>query len=104
MREVLDGGGNVVMAITYSPDGNITSQTLGDGRSFQYECHRDAKGVLLQNQFTDPRGYVTFFNYAGGEYTQSLPSHPTIGTKGTPEQFLNFADGQDAANLREEHH
>ena len=89
MREVLDGGGNVVMAITYSPDGNITSQTLGDGRSFQYECHRDAKGVLLQNQFTDPRGYVTFFNYAGGEYTQSLPSHPTIGTKGTPEPFLN---------------
>jgi len=66
----------------------ITSQTLGDGSIFQYAYRRTNRDRLAQNQFTDPRGYVTFFTYTGDEYTQSLPTHSTLGKPGTIEPFL----------------
>jgi YD repeat-containing protein len=77
MRAILDGSGNAVITITYSSEGWITSQTLKDGQEFRYVYLRNAKGELTQNQFTDPQGYVTVFNYLGQEYTQSLPNRPS---------------------------
>jgi YD repeat-containing protein len=77
MRAVLDGSGNTLMTIAYSPEGWVTGQSLKDGREFQYGYLRNAKGELKQNQFIDPQGSVTVFNYSGGVYRQSLPSHPT---------------------------
>jgi YD repeat-containing protein len=73
MREVLDSNENVLMNITYSPEGSISSQTLRDGRSFRYEYERNATGKVVQIRFTDPRDYITAFSFAGKKYTQSLP-------------------------------
>jgi len=80
MQAVLDANNNVLMSITYSPEGSIISQTLRDGRNFRYEYQRDAAGAhVLQVRFTDPRGYATDFTYVGKEYTQSLPRRMADG-------------------------
>jgi YD repeat-containing protein len=84
MLAVIDGSEHVLMSITYFPDGRISSQTLRDGRSFQYEYQRNATGQVVQIRFTDPRGYVTFFGCVGKDFTQSLPSQPLVGTASTP--------------------
>jgi uncharacterized protein RhaS with RHS repeats len=76
MRAILDGSGNAVMTMTYSPEGWITRQTLKDGREFQYVHLRNARGELTQNQFTNPQDYVIVFKYLGQQYTQSLPIRP----------------------------
>ena len=88
MRAVLDSKESVLMAITYSPEGRITSQTLSDGRVFQYVYRLAANGAPAQIQFTDPRGYVTSFDYRGKEYTQSLPTCPKLGKTEILEPFL----------------
>ena len=88
MRAVLDSKESVLMAITYSPEGRITSQTLSDGRVFQYVYRLAANGAPAQIQFTDPRGYVTSFDYRGKEYTQSLPTRPKLGKTEILEPFL----------------
>jgi len=85
---VVDGAGHEQMTITYSPDGWITGQELPDGRTFQYEYHRDKGGNLSQIQFTDPRGYVTLFNYVGKQYLQSLPSKSANPNQGDANPFL----------------
>jgi YD repeat-containing protein len=77
MRAVLDGQGNVLMDISYSPDGWVTNQRLRDGRSFNYEYRWDTQSALTQNKFTDPQGFVTLFNYRGGDLTQSLRALPS---------------------------
>jgi YD repeat-containing protein len=73
MREVTDGNGHVLMNITYSPDGRITSQTLKDGRIFRYEYLKSPTGRVVQIQFTDPQDFVTTFMCVEQRYTQSLP-------------------------------
>jgi YD repeat-containing protein len=85
MLAVVDGNEHVLMTNTYSPDGRISSQTLGDGRSFRYEYQKDAAGHIVQIQFTDPRDFVTVFSYAGDQYTQSLPYRTADGSARTPE-------------------
>ncbi len=75
MLAVMDGSEHVLMSVAYFPDGRISSQTLRDGRSFRYEYQRNATGQVTQIRFTDPRGYVSFFNCVGKDYSQSLPSH-----------------------------
>ena len=88
MREVMDSDKHVLMSISYSADDRITSQTLKDGRSFQYEYRRDAAGKVVRIRSTDPRGYTTVFNYAGLKYTQSLPSRNLDEKTKAPEPFL----------------
>ena len=88
MVAVLDGNAKVRMKITYTPEGWITSQTLGDGRTFQYAYRRTSRNKLVEIQFTDPRGYVTLFTYTGDEQMQSLPAHSTLGKPDTIEPFL----------------
>ncbi len=88
MVKVLDGEGHVRMTITYSPDGRITNQTLWDGRSFQYEYRLDKGGKLAQIRFTDPRGYLTLFDYVGSKYMQSLPSRLANPKQADVQPFL----------------
>lgn len=85
MRELTDGNGHVVMNITYSPDGRITSQTLRDGRIFRYEYLRSPTGRVVQIQFTDPQGFVTIFTCVEQRYTQSLPFRRAAGRASAPE-------------------
>jgi YD repeat-containing protein len=88
MVAVVNGAGQVQMSITYSPDGWITGQKLTDGRTFQYEYRRDKSRKLSQIRFTDPRGYVTLFDYVGEEYLQSLPSKSANPRQGDVQAFL----------------
>jgi YD repeat-containing protein len=88
MVEVLDGHGHAQMTTTYSPDGRITGQTLADGRTFQYEYRRGKGGSLAQIRFTDPRGYVTLFDYVGERYLQSLPSKSADPKQSDAQPFL----------------
>jgi len=88
MVAVLDGQGLVLMEISYSPEGWITKQTLADGRIFQYEYHRGKDGSLAQIRFTDPRGYVTLFDYVGQKYLQSLPSKSANPKQTDAQPFL----------------
>jgi YD repeat-containing protein len=85
---VVDGQGHVQMEITYSPDGWITGQALADGRTFQYEYRRGKDGSLAQIRFTDPRGYVTLFDYVGQQYLQSLPSKSADPKQADAQPFL----------------
>lgn len=85
---VVDGAGRVQMDIVYSPDGWISSQTLADGRTFKYEYQHDKKGGLAQIRFTDPRGYVTLFDYADKQYLQSLPSKSANPKQADAQPFL----------------
>jgi YD repeat-containing protein len=69
MQAVLDANNNILVSITYSPEGSISSQSLRGGREFRYEYKRNAAGQVFQIQFTDPRGYQTEFSYVGKKYT-----------------------------------
>ncbi|HKW62295.1 MAG TPA: cytochrome c oxidase assembly factor Coa1 family protein [Candidatus Acidoferrum sp.] len=88
MTEVLDGQKRTRMSATYSPEGWITSQTLADGRAFQYEYRRGKTGDPVQIRFTDPRGYITVFDYVGKRYFQSLPSKFPNPKQGDAQPFL----------------
>lgn len=88
MVAVVDGAGRVQMDIAYSTDGWISRQTLADGRTFEYEYQRDKKGDLAQIRFTDPRGYVTLFDYTDKEYLQSLPSKAANPKQADAQPFL----------------
>jgi YD repeat-containing protein len=89
MQAVVDANNNVLMRITYSPEGSISSQSLRDGREFRYEYKRNAAGHVLQIRFTDPRGYQTEFSYVGQRYTQSLPHRTAEESTRAPEPLLN---------------
>ncbi|HYL85579.1 MAG TPA: cytochrome c oxidase assembly factor Coa1 family protein [Candidatus Angelobacter sp.] len=89
MVAVLNSAGQVQMTISYSQDGWINGQRLADGRTFKYEYHRDKSGNLSQIRFTDPRGYVTSFDYFGNEYLQSLPSKSANPKQGDAQPFLD---------------
>ena len=85
---VVDGQGHVQMKITYSPDGWITGQALPDGRTFQCEYRRGKDGSLAEIRFTDPRGYVTLFDYVGQQYLQSLPSKSPNPNQADAQPFV----------------
>jgi YD repeat-containing protein len=89
MVAVLDAEQHALLTVTYSPDRRIASETLSDGRRFQYDYQTNATGNVSQIRFTDPRGYVTVFHYVGKEYTQSLPSRTPDERKRAPEPFLD---------------
>jgi YD repeat-containing protein len=89
MQAVLDANHNVLMSITYSPEGSISSQSLRDGREFRYEYKRNAAGQVFQIQFTDPRGYQTEFSYVGKKYTQSLPHRTAEESRRATEPVPN---------------
>jgi YD repeat-containing protein len=88
MVAVLDGQGRVQMSMSYFADGWISGQTLADGRSFQYEYRRDRSRNLAEIRFTDPRGYVTLFDYVGKQYLQSLPSQSANPQQTDAQPFL----------------
>lgn len=88
MTEVLDGQKHTRMSITYSPEGWLTRQTLADGRTFRYEYRRGKTGDPVQIRFTDPRGYVTVFDYIGKRYLQSLPSKSRNPKQADAQPFL----------------
>lgn len=88
MISVLDSGQHTFLTVNYAPDSRIAEETLPDGRPFHYEYEKNAVGQLREIRFTDPRGYVTLFTYAGRRYTQSLPSHTPDQHSGRLEPFL----------------
>lgn len=57
----------------YFVDGYIKSQTMKDGRSFQYHYFRDS-GHIRENQITDPNGLETYVEYGRNGYREWLPS------------------------------
>jgi YD repeat-containing protein len=61
----------------YTSSNLIASQTLADGRRFEYSYSFGAQMVITQNLFKDPNGLVTYFDYDGqGRFLRSLPTRP----------------------------
>lgn len=58
----------------YFSDGYIKSQTMADGRKFDYTYARSSGNVIQESGLTDPNGLMTSFVYYRNGYTQSLPT------------------------------
>jgi YD repeat-containing protein len=58
----------------YSADGFLRSQTLADGRKFDYSYFRRERGITYESYITDPNGLQTYIQYVRGGYLQSLPT------------------------------
>lgn len=79
MLAITVNSGPPILMNTYDISGNITSQTLPDGRKFQFHYVRDprARGnAVVPDLITAPNGLLTYFQYQGRGYTQSLPLPP----------------------------
>ncbi len=83
-------GGVSVFENTYDSSGEIVSQTMSDGRSFDYHYvqgfripkpsstdKRDFR-PMLPDQITDPNGSTTTLQYRGLWFRQSLPSPQSL--------------------------
>jgi len=83
---VSTGSAAPIFENTYDSSGNIVSQTMSDGRSFDYHYvqgfrvpkpsstdKRDFR-PMLPDQITDPNGSITTLRYRGLWFLQSLPS------------------------------
>lgn len=68
------GTGKTVLTNDYFTDGYIKNQTLGDGGKFGYSYFRRERGIIYENQITDPRGLQTYVQYVPGGYIRSLPA------------------------------
>ncbi len=62
------GTGKTVLTNDYFTDGYIKNQTLGDGGKFGYSYFRRERGIIYENQITDPRGLQTYVQYVPGGY------------------------------------
>jgi YD repeat-containing protein len=63
-----------ILTNEYFTDGYLKNQTMGDGRKFGYAYFRRERGVIYENQITDPNGLQTYIQYVPGGYIQSLPA------------------------------
>ncbi len=73
-------GSNPPMLVnTYDISGNITSQTLPDGRQFVYHYVRPPGArarEVAPDLITHPNGLLTYFENFENGYIQSLPKQP----------------------------
>jgi len=63
-----------ILTNEYFTDGYVKNQTMGEGRKFGYNHFRRERGVIYENQITDPNGLQTYIQYVPGGYIQSLPA------------------------------
>ncbi len=68
------GSEKPVLMNDYFIDGYIKNQTLRDGGKFAYAYFKRDRGVIYENQITDPRGLQTYIQYVRGGYVRSLPA------------------------------
>jgi YD repeat-containing protein len=79
MLSIALGSDAPILVNTYDISGNITTQTMPDGRKFEYHYVRDPGGrgnALVPDLITAPNGLLTHIQYNSEGYTQSLPIPP----------------------------
>jgi YD repeat-containing protein len=77
MLSIVDGANKLLLKNEYTSNNLISSQTLGDGRHFEYWYNFAPRMAIAQSYFTDPNGLMTFFDYDGrGRFLRSLPTRP----------------------------
>ena len=79
MLTVAVGSSTPILTNTYKTPGYIASQTMRDGGKFLYHYTRDSEtpgSTLVPDVITAPNGLLTYFEYEGDGYTQSLPTVP----------------------------
>jgi len=69
------GTGEPILRNEYFGDGYIKSQTMGDGRTFEYTYYRSSRNIIEESGLTDPNGLMTSFLYRNNGYVQSLPTY-----------------------------
>lgn len=74
MLSVSDGAGSPMLSNQFTSSNLISSQSLADGRQFEYGYNFGTRMVIRQSFFTDPKGIVTYFDYGEDGYMQSLPT------------------------------
>lgn len=78
MLQIMRGTDPAILTNTYDSQRNIQSQTMADGKRFEYSYvpvslnSRD----LVPDLITAPNGSLTYIRYRAGSYTQSLPTPP----------------------------
>jgi YD repeat-containing protein len=77
MLTVADGPGPPLLTNQYTSNNLIASQTLADGRHFEYGYNFTSRMVIRQNFLTEPNGLITYFDYVSDGYLQSLPVPPS---------------------------
>jgi YD repeat-containing protein len=79
MLSIVLGSDPPMLVNTYDISGNITSQTLPDGRQFVYHYVRPPGArarEVAPNLITHPNGLLTYFENFENGYIQSLPKQP----------------------------
>ena len=80
MLQIMRGTDPAILTNTYDGQRNIQSQTMADGKRFEYRYvpvspnSRD----LVPDLITAPNGSLTYIRYRAGSYTQSLPTAPRV--------------------------
>ena len=74
---VLDSTGRKLLLNTYGPFGEVTSQTLADGRKLRYDYGFDDRQRTSEVIFTDDHGYVTTWMLGRDGFYGSLPTLAT---------------------------
>lgn len=73
MLSVAENGGKPMVVNTYRSNNFIRTETLSDGRQFEYSYEYGPQMVIRQNILKHPNGLCTYFDYGTGGYFQSLP-------------------------------
>jgi YD repeat-containing protein len=79
MLTVSFGSGAPILTNTYNVSGDLETQTMSDGKKFEYHYVRDRNASgrgFVPDLITSPNGLVTHILYSYGGYTQSLPTTP----------------------------
>jgi YD repeat-containing protein len=79
MLSIALGSDAPILVNIYDISGNIATQTMPDGRKFEYHYVRDPGGRgagLVPDLITAPNGLLTHIQYNSEGYTQSLPLPP----------------------------
>jgi YD repeat-containing protein len=70
------GAGAPVLKNEYFADNYVKSQTMADGRKFEYAYFRERQNIIKESNVIDPNGLMTSFLYSEAGYRQSLPTLP----------------------------
>jgi YD repeat-containing protein len=68
------GSSSSVLTNEYFIDGYIKSQTMEDGKKFEYFYVRRERNLIYETIITDPNGLETYVQYVRGGNLRSLPS------------------------------
>jgi YD repeat-containing protein len=76
MLSVAEGTQTPLIANEYTANNLIRTQTLSDGRHFEYSYAYGTQRQIRETVFKHPNGLYTFFYYGTNGYFQSLPLRP----------------------------